>query len=131
MLFAPKDRSMDAKRFVILFLPELLLIVAPTNHAAFAQPSTAGLAFWIDATDLNADGIANNPVDGTLVGAPTSSDVWVSKIPAIVDDLPYTVAGYAENASGGVPTREPMYVASGLNGKPTVRFSVVAPGGAE
>jgi len=99
------------------------LIIVAVSATADAQPPALGLAFWIDASDLNADGISNNPADGTLVGDPGGVN-WQSAIPIDLSGTPTPVQGYAETPSGYLPERAPMYVASAINGKPAVRFDI-------
>jgi len=100
-----------------------LLLAMFFSHPVVAQPPTSGLAFWINASDLNADGMANNPADGTLVGDPDGVN-WQSAIPIDLGGTPTPVQGYAEDPAGYFPERAPMYVASAINGKPAVRFDI-------
>ena len=58
---------MNIRRFVFFVLFELVLIAVATHSTALAQPSMNGLAFWLDATDINGDGVADNPANATHV----------------------------------------------------------------
>ena len=73
--------------------------------AGAATVTQATLVVHLDASDLNGDGIANNPANGTAVSAWTGADGTSSKVAA-------------QATSGNRPT----FVTSGINGKPSVQF---------
>ena len=69
--------------------------------AGFSPSDISGLKLWLDATDVNGDGQADQIANGTEVTS------WTDK------------AGGDHNASGGNP---PTYSSTGLNWKPALRF---------
>jgi len=67
----------------------------------------SGLAVWLDAQDVDGDGIAsNNPTNGTAVGT------WVDKA---------SLQG-AQNAVQTTETKQPLYYSNVLNGQAAIRF---------
>jgi len=91
--------------FVTPFLAIVALISpAPVAHAA-AIP-TANLQFWLDASDINADDVANNPADGSLV-------TWKDK------------SGNARDATAPSTAAEPVLNNGAINGNATVRWDGV------
>ncbi len=78
-------------------------LIALILGAAGVAP--AALIVHLDASDLNGDGIANNPVNGTAVSAWTGADGTNGNVAA------QATAGY-----------QPTFVTSGINSKPSVQF---------
>ncbi len=66
-------------------------------------PPVAGSAVWLDATDVNGDGIANNPATGTAVGT------WTNKNGAV-------------NATQGTAGNQPTVLTAAINGRDVVHF---------
>jgi autotransporter-associated beta strand protein len=77
----------------------LRLLPAPTAPLA-------GSSIWLDATDLNGNGLADNPADGSKVG------LWVNK---------GSLAGI--NASQGNASLQPVVDTSAMNGRDAVTFT--------
>jgi hypothetical protein len=77
-----------------------------TVTAASGLPVTGGLRVW-----LTADAV--DPSDPTQVRT-SGSDVFVQKW--------LDRSGYGNLATNGAPDNQPLYIASGLNGKPVVEF---------
>ncbi len=69
--------------------------------AGFSPADLSGLKMWLDATDVNGDGQADQIANGAEVTS------WTDK------------AGGDHNASGGNP---PAYASTGFNGRPALRF---------
>jgi autotransporter-associated beta strand protein len=70
------------------------------------NPTAANLMLWLDASDINGDGIANNPVDGAQIST------WVDKSAQSNDAI----------ITSGNASRTPTYRASEFNGRPTMAF---------
>jgi len=77
-----------------------------TMRVAPPVPMPANLTMWLDAADRNGDGTPDNSADGTAVST------WVSR----------SGSGFRLVAWNNDPYWTPTTVASGIGGKPVVRF---------
>src|SRR4051812_31097097 len=71
-----EELAMEPRRiFHCLALASIVTTIALTSEvrAAFAPTDITGLQLWLDANDVNGDGIANNPSSGTAVSS------WIDK----------------------------------------------------
>lgn len=104
----PNTLLAEAKCYLDCIPPGAVLSVQVSllcNIAQLRSPQgVSGLAHWWRADSLTDLGLA----DGASVGVSGSSD-WVDKIAGVV-------------ASQSNATLRPVYVASGINGRPLVRF---------
>ena len=85
----------------LLFTAFLLAAFAPWVQAD--PPVTSGLTIWLDSTDLNGDGISNNPAAGTLVAQ------WNNKAGSF-------------HATQGNASYQPKMFRDATTGKDVVRF---------
>lgn len=83
-------------------------------QAAPVSPVTSGLVYWVDANDLDGDGIAEGAGESGLASGSVAS--WADKAAGYVGGDASQTATQATSAS------RPLFVTSGLNSRPVVRF---------
>jgi hypothetical protein len=99
--------AMEPRRiFPCLALASIVTAIALASEvrAAFAPTDITGLQLWLDANDVNGDGIANNPSSGTAVSS------WVDK------------SGQVHNASQATAANQPSVQNSVIGGQSVMRF---------
>ena len=75
------------------------------NSTPISPDSLSGLALWLDASDINGDGLPNSENNGTQIA------IWKDKS---LNDF---------NATQDNPDNQPIYVADDGNGKPALGFT--------
>jgi hypothetical protein len=108
-----------ARLYSQLFL-SLSIVLAVNGGFAHAIP-TSGMVLWLDASDINSDGIDNNPANGTEIGTP-GINPWVSRVGTFIATEP---------TGDPLVNRFPHLVTSGINGKPALDFHTLQPGDSE
>jgi hypothetical protein len=96
------------------------VILASSYQTGNAIPMT-GMTLWLDASDINADGIDNNPADGTEIGT-AGVNPWISNVGGLQAIEPTDVPEF---------NRFPHFLNDGINGKPALDFHTVQPGDTE
>jgi len=87
-----------------------IAIAAGFPVAADAGPITNNLVFWVDADDLDGDGVAEGALESGLSGGLVTT--WVDKAPD----------RGVNTTTQGTLANQPLFVLGGLNGRPVVRF---------
>lgn len=94
-----------------LVLPELDELASTWGRIVDPLTGMAGLATWVDATDLNGDGLAQGAVetDGLRAGGSTLA-TWSDK------------SGQGNHMVSAAAASSPTLTANGINGLSTIRF---------
>lgn len=105
-------RTMETQRLITVLIA-VAMIGALSGSSQAQVPVTSGLRLWLDAQDLDGDGVAEGLGESGLSGIAVTS--WGDK------------AGTADNATQGNVAKQPIYLTSGFGGAslPSVLFDGV------